>query len=705
MKKIGLVFLSDAKRLSSNVVAIVIIMGLSIIPALYAWFNILSNWDPYGEDATSRMHISVYSEDAGFEYEGLSLNIGDSVISGLKENSAIGWVFTDSKEEALDGVYSGDYYAALIIPENFTNDMISFIGGDLEHPTIGYYENSKKNAIATKITSKVKKTVQQQVNTTFVSTLAEMTVSVSDALTGIETEHGSVLDTTITKMKDMDSTLETYENILGTFALVTGSASDLVGSTQSILPNLNNMVESGQDTVNNLQYSALSGGETARTVANMVDISMDTITNGLQNLNKQVETLQNAEDIAKITEQLASTEQLTDYVLGILKSQLGEQSDEYLGGLNSYQALKDSIGRLQQDQNTTQEQLQDLKGTIASQVQTCLDAMSQLKITFDNNIVPKLDQSIDDVQSALIKTNALLTGIDGSFSDVESALQSYQDSLNSGTDSITATKNYIADIRQKLEAVTDALSALNGDEQYQDILQMFQNDPEMIASFVSSPVSLDTEAVYKIKNYGSAMAPFYTVLALWVGGLILVALVHVKVEREDDLIDVKPYQAYFGRYIVFFLVSQVQAAITVLGNLFFVQIQCVHPFLLWLAAACSSFVFSLFMYSLTVAFGNVGEAIAVVVMVIQVAGAGGTFPIEVLPEVYQAIYKFLPFTYCLNAMRACVGGMYQMEYIKDIAILGVYVLISLFIGLIAAIPFRGMNQKIEESKERSKVLL
>ena len=705
MKKIGLVVLSDAKRLSSNVVAIVIIMGLSIIPALYAWFNILSNWDPYGEDATSRMHISVYSEDAGFEYEGLSVNIGDSVISGLKENSAIGWVFTDSKEEALDGVYSGDYYAALIIPENFTNDMISFIGGDLEHPTIGYYENSKKNAIATKITSKVKKTVQQQVNTTFVSTLAEMTVSASDALTGIETEHGSVLDTTITKMKDMDSTLETYENILGTFALVTGSASDLVGSTQSILPNLNNMVESGQDTVNNLQYSALSGGETARTVANMVDISMDTITNGLQNLNKQVETLQNADDIAKITEQLASTEQLTDYVLGILKSQLGEQSDEYLGGLNSYQALKDSVGRLQQDQNTTQEQLQDLKSTIASQVQTCLDAMSQLKITFDNNIVPKLDQSVDDVQSALIKTNALLTGIDGSFSDVESALQSYQDSLNSGTDSITATKNYIADIRQKLETVTDALSALNGDEQYQDILQMFQNDPEMIASFVSSPVSLDTEAVYKIKNYGSAMAPFYTVLALWVGGLILVALIHVKVEREDDLIDVKPYQAYFGRYIVFFLVSQVQAAITVLGNLFFVQIQCVHPFLFWLAAACSSFVFSLFMYSLTVAFGNVGEAIAVVVMVIQVAGAGGTFPIEVLPEVYQAIYKFLPFTYCLNAMRACVGGMYQMEYIKDIVILGVYVLVSLFIGLIAAIPFRGMNQKIEESKERSKVLL
>ena len=139
MKKIGLVFLSDLKRLSSNVVAIVIIMGLAIIPALYAWFNILSNWDPYGEDATSRMKIAVFSEDAGFEYEGVSLNVGDSVISGLKENTTIGWVFTDTKEEALDGVYSGEYYAALIVPDNFTNDMISFIGGGLESAKMGEY--------------------------------------------------------------------------------------------------------------------------------------------------------------------------------------------------------------------------------------------------------------------------------------------------------------------------------------------------------------------------------------------------------------------------------------------------------------------------------------------------------------------------------------------------------------------------------------
>ena len=109
MKKIFQIYLADLKRISTNVVAIVIIMGLGIIPALYAWFNIMSNWDPYGEEATSQMHIAVYSEDEGMSVGDLKLCMGDSVIKGLKENDAIGWIFTDSSKEALEYVYSGKY--------------------------------------------------------------------------------------------------------------------------------------------------------------------------------------------------------------------------------------------------------------------------------------------------------------------------------------------------------------------------------------------------------------------------------------------------------------------------------------------------------------------------------------------------------------------------------------------------------------------
>jgi putative membrane protein len=253
--------------------------------------------------------------------------------------------------------------------------------------------------------------------------------------------------------------------------------------------------------------------------------------------------------------------------------------------------------------------------------------------------------------------------------------------------------------------LTDSLYALSENDQYNEVIEMLKSDPELIASFVSSPVSMETEELYPIENYGSAMAPFYTVLAIWVGALILVALIHVHVKREGELSDVKPWQAFFGRYLTFFLIGQVQTAFIVLGDLFYVKIQCPHPVLFWVAAAASSFVFTLLIYSLTVAMGNVGEAVAVIVMVIQVAGAGGTFPIEVLPQVYQAVYKFLPFTYCMNALRECVGGIYQMDYAKDLLTLLIYVAVSFFIGLVVAIPLRSLNGKIEESKERSHVML
>ena len=238
MKKIFQIYLADLKRISTNVVAIVIIMGLGIIPALYAWFNIMSNWDPYGEEATSQMHIAVYSEDEGMSVGDLKLCMGDSVIKGLKENDAIGWIFTDSSKEALEYVYSGKCYAAFIVPKDFSADMLSFLSGEPVNPQIEYYENSKKNAIATKITSKVKTTVQQSVNSSMVSTITEIASKSGELIVGDGKSGDNLAGTVVDKLKDMDTTLSTYAGMLDTFAMLTDSADSLIGSTQSLLPSV-----------------------------------------------------------------------------------------------------------------------------------------------------------------------------------------------------------------------------------------------------------------------------------------------------------------------------------------------------------------------------------------------------------------------------------------------------------------------------------
>lgn len=698
------VFLSDVKRLRSNVVAIVIIMGLSIIPALYAWFNIMSNWDPYGTSATSQMKVAVCSQDSGVEIGSLSLNVGDEVITGLKENTTIGWVFTASKDEALEGVNSGDYYAALIVPESFTTDFISFLGGDPKNPTIAYYENSKKNAIATKITGKAKTAVQEQVNQKVISTLTEVLTESGKILAENDENGVDIVVSTADQLDELDSSLQTYVNILNTFSLVTASASDLAESAQSLLINTQGIFDSSQDSVSNMQSSVLSGAQTADTVSSLIGISLDSVEQDLTLLSDQMDTLTVGDSFDSIRNQVDTAKTMSKSTISVLKDIFGE-TDQYVSAVDkSFKQLNTDLTAFKKDANVTAQSLKHLKRTIKADIKDCKNSIRKIRNTYQYQVQPDVSRSVLRMEQALIQTGKMLNNIESSFGTIDRALESYQTTLDSGTDDITATKDYIVSLQSDIRKLSKSLRALSGDEQYNEMMDLLKNDPTLMASFMASPVSMETKAVYPIETYGSAMAPFYTVLAIWVGALILVALIHVKVAPVENL-KVRPWQAFFGRYITFFLIGQAQTAITVLGDLFYVDIQCPHPFLFCLASAASSFVFTLLIYSLTVAMGNVGEAVAVIVMVIQVAGAGGTFPIEVLPEVYQMIYKFLPFTYCMNALRECVGGLYKNDYWMDLRALGIYILISLFIGLVVAVPLRRLNKVIERSKEKSKVML
>ena len=257
MKNIFHGFIQDLKRISTNVVAIVVLIGLTVIPSLYAWFNTLSNWDPYGTESTSRIKVAVASDDPGVTIDGVTVNIGDQIISNLKANTIIGWVFTDSTQEAIDGVYSGDYYAALVLPSDFTSDMVSFLSDSLEHPQIQYYCNQKKNAIAPKITDKAKKAVQSQTNSTFVNTLTKSLVSASsaaitvdfDSLTLDDTTGNSLIDVISGKLTDAYNELQTYNVMLDSLISITQISSD-VSSIRSLMSSISSLYQDMDGDIN-----------------------------------------------------------------------------------------------------------------------------------------------------------------------------------------------------------------------------------------------------------------------------------------------------------------------------------------------------------------------------------------------------------------------------------------------------------------------
>ena len=591
MKNIITIFLSDCRRIGRNVVAIVVIMGLTILPSLYGWFNILSNWDPYGPEATSRIKVAIASDDKGFSLGDEQFCVGDSITEALKSNDTIGWVFADSSTEAVDGVYSGDYYAALIITENFTKDMISFMTDNVTNPEIIYYTNQKKNAIAPKITDKAKTAVRQQVNSTFVSKLTETLLKAAGTVENLnihdsemsDENSGSMLDLVVGRLEAVYVQLESYDTIISTLLGIIDTTQSTSEMAQNMSPDITDMFNKESDMLNNLQ--------------NMLD-------NG---------------------------------------------------------------------------------------------------IMADANLFGQMSLGIHRLQSAMRSVSSLYEQVGGNLTEFNSAIQQMGANLSD-------TKAMITDLRESISKTVQELNAVKDSGEYHLLSAVLTLNAQDLGEFVAAPVSMDSVDLYPIDNYGSAMSAFYTVLALWVGALILVAIIHVKVQSIEpsygvELSEIKPYQAFFGRYLTFFIVGQMQALLAVLGNILFINIQCKSVFKFWLAASITSFTFTLICYSLTVAFENVGEALAVVIMVIQVAGAGGTFPIQVLPKVYQAIYHFLPFTHAMEALRECVGGFYSNYYYACLGKLLVYVLISLFIGLVIAIPCKKLNRMIEKSKERSGVMI
>ena len=645
MKNIWRVYISDLRRITTNVVALSIVMGLCIIPSLYAWFNILSNWDPYGESATSLMKISVYSEDEGIEMSGINLTIGDMVIESLENNNTIDWTFADNKDEALELIASGECYAGIIIPKDFTANMLSILNGNIVNPNIEYYENSKKNAIATKITGKVKTTVQNEINTKIISTLTEVFANAGDFISGNNIDGSDLVAGLESKLEQISSTLDNYVYMLNTFSLLTESASDAIDTTQLLFPSIDSMAQSGSSSLGNLSDSAGISSDVADTSISLLNTGLDMISDRLTELGKTVDSLSRTHDIGSVSIETDLNGSLGTNVLDTINRLIEAQSPIVSDAKLQFENLNEDLAKLVSDTSLSDEEFASLKKAVSSDIKKCTNDIASVKDLINNELSPELKSSLENIQSSLAQAQTVLANVPGNFNDISKSLTEYQDILKDGTSDIAGTIKCLKDLKESIDKIKADIQTITSNSSYQDFINAIKDN--------------------------------------------------------EELEGVKPYQKFFGRYLNFFVIGQVQTIITVMGDLFYVGIQCKHPIAFALAAMMTSFVFTFLIYSLTVAFGNIGEAIAVVIMVIQVAGAGGTFPVEVLPSVYQYLYKFMPFSYCMNALRECVAGMYQHTYGKCLATLLIYVAISAVIGLLLAKPCAKLLDKLEHSKEKS----
>lgn len=742
----------DAEHVFANVISLVVCVGMVVVPSFYAWFNIAGSWDPYGN--TGNLKVAVANSDAGYTGEliPMSLNMGERMTSSLVESTSIGYTMT-SEDEAIEGVQSGKYYAAIVFPEDFTTDMMSVLSSSATKPKVLFYQNEKANAIAQIVTNKASTAVQQDIDESFASSVTSVGAGVLEDLTNYLdddqlAEFTGKLNSAVTDaqkgLQETASTTRSFASILDSASSLLGNgmggASDSVKATAEVgdglretagdVRSLSSAVDGATDSVNKALASSSASMDKVKAsiddafsdAGDAAGASQAALESAAGTVDTQVAELDKLLDALGQTDTLTKTwyESWDNGADPGFTGQIGVSRDDVysayvtVDGLNSsVRSLRASLADLSAGLRKTAGDVGTASGAAADSKQQLDDLVDKAKsgITsvqgdFEGDLRQSLGDLASKIDSAASDADAIGSSISSTLDAVNGTAASASKDLDDTKTSVSSAADSLDKAATKLGDLTSALDGALATGDMGTIRAILSGGSTALADFIAEPVSIDRDAIYPIENNGSAMAPFYTTLAIWIGGVVIAALVKCK-PSEDALRETgaKPRHAYLGRMVFFVLIGFAQTLLILLGDLFFLGIQCEHPVLFVLAGMMASFVFVNIIYALTASFGDVGKAIAVVLMVIQVAGSGGTFPVQMLPQgFFQAAYPWLPFVHSENAMRAAMFGVYNGDFWGELAMLAAYLVPALLLGLLLRKPVVRLNDWIEEKIESTKLM-
>ncbi len=714
MRTAAAIFKRDLLRLLHNPIALAVALGVAVVPCLYAWLNIAANWDPY--ENTSTVPVAVVSSDKPVTIGDMGeVCVGDMLTERLAENDKIGWQFPATEEEALDKVKSGTYYAAIVIPEDFTKTLTGILDGKISRANLKYYVNEKANAIAPKVTDAGASTVENTINEQFISVaggvIASKLGTVADKLGGSVDKAAdniaAALGEARTALGNVDSELDSLSKTLGNAQVSLTEASD----------KLNGLLGKG-DEARNAIGEALDNFDQTRTNANnlMIEIS-DALSNGSSTVSslssqanydisslagdiayaqsqvnaaiKQVETdlTDNEALTAKITETLTVVQTLDPKDEGakqtktLLEQQLSSERDIMVNISNSQAAKLDELRGIASRLEAAANEVRDLSQNVDNKVQGATNALAAAQAKALGSDLNEINAALDSfvgVANQLEMATQLADPVIAQTMDVAGKLS---DTLRQTNDALALTRSSIGDLEDSIDKLMKDLEVIRASDAWSVLKNMTSTNPDGVKEFLSAPVSVDENRLYPMENYGTGVAPFFTSVALWVGGIALIAVFKLEVD-EEGFDRVRPWQAYFGRWALLSLLSIICAIACCIGDLA-LHIQCNYPVAFFLAAIVASFTFLNIIFALSVAFKHLGKAIAFTLIILQVPGSSGMYPIEMMPPFFRAIGPFLPFTYSNNAMREAIAGFYGNEYVKNLLILLLFVVISLLIGVTA----------------------
>ena len=716
MKQIIEIFKSDIKEIFRKVNTWIIIIGLIFLPSMYAWPNILSSWDPYSH--TNNIKVAVISEDEGATVEGKNVNLGESLITNLKGNKNLDWQFVSSKQQAENGVKIGDFYASIVIPKSFSSDITSITRGELKKATIEYTVNEKINAISPKITNSGASALANTIGKNFVE-VANGVIFEKLHEAGVKFEENlPAIEQVKEKINHLNDNFTNYENSLNELIGKVDRGYNVLNTIQGTLPEIDRAATN----------SIMLANKTNVTIKNIENFNEIMLKNINTQLDKVIEISGEVVKVAELIQKKPTNPEETKAKMKALDSRfeaaekrldIAKDIFEYLNSLSDQNLFQKQLTKI----NTMESditKLRSLNKKIYSNIDNYDAISTKVKADFlttskrvnynsidfkkklNTEVAPLIkrvltnaDTKIRNVSSVISRAQAQIPTINAKISEAEVKIQTVQGKL-------LKLQGEMPEIKEKVQKLTGIVNKADGEIDTNALFNLLKVDYKQQAEFFANPVQLKENQLYHIKNYGSAMTPFYTVLSIWVGALLMSSLLTTKVEDEEN--KYKPYQKYFGRGLLFMIISLLQTLIITLGDMYLLGTQANSPYRFVIYALLISLLFSAIIYTTVCLLGNVGKAVCIILLVLQIGSSGGTFPIQMTSRFFQILYPKVPFTYSIGLLREAVGGVYIPAVNRDMKILLTYLVITLVGGAIL-VSLKARSAKLSRERERSKLFL
>ncbi|EER69194.1 YhgE/Pip family protein [Gemella haemolysans] len=716
MKNIIEIFRKDIKEVFRKTNTWIIIVGLIFLPSMYAWPNILSSWDPYGH--TNNIKVAVTSEDEGATVDGKELNLGNSLVEGLKNNKNLDWQFVSNKQQAEDGVRIGDYYASIVVPKNFSQDMTSVSRTEPKRATIEYTVNEKINAISPKITNSGASAIANNISKNFVETangiiferLHEAGIKFEENLPSIEKAKEEIF-----KLNDNFST---YESTLSELIGKVEYGYNILNNVQNTLPEIDRVAtnsimiaDKAGITINNIQgfnERLLPIINNHLNVVEEVSKEANVIAKELQqkpDKTEEIKARQKALDsrLQASTERLQLVKNIFEYFNRLSNERLfNNQLERVTTLLNDITTIKEVNNNIYNKMDHYDEIADTVKEEFVNKSARINEVSSNMNSKLNVEVAPLISQVLSKAEVNIDKVSGIIAGAQGELPAVERKLSETEVKISNAYGKLLSLQAQMPSAKSKIQKLTDEIKKADSGINKNQLFNLLKVDYKQQAEFFANPVKLQENKLYHIENYGSAMTPFYTVLSIWVGSLLMSSLLTTKVEDEEK--KYKPYQKYFGRGLLFVIISLFQTLIITLGDMYVLGTQATSPYRFVLYALLISLLFSSIIYTIVCILGNVGKAVCIVLLVLQLGSSGGTFPIQMTSEFFQALYPKVPFTYSIGLLREAVGGVYIPAVERDIKILFIYLIVVLVGGAIL-VSLKARSAKLSRERERSKLFL